>query len=224
MIPRLVGHLIRHSLATSFRRICWAGPMPDWPRDRPVVLYANHHNFFDGYLLWYLLTAGANRLSMTWMEDWDRFPFFAAVGAYPFPADDASRRFATMRKTATRMRRHPASGLYYFPETRLHPPEEAILPFNAASFERFDRLFPEKLWVPIAIHITWWGESLPTAVLQAGTPHALATGDEHERLTALWQGLRTAVPAETSVLLEGRSSPNESWNMRFLRGFFSRYL
>ena len=55
MMRFLVTRLVLRGLASAFRRVCWVGEPPVWPADTPVVLYANHHHFFDGHLLWYAL-------------------------------------------------------------------------------------------------------------------------------------------------------------------------
>ncbi|MEZ4701627.1 MAG: acyltransferase [Rhodothermales bacterium] len=224
MIEYLVSRLIVSGLASAFRRVCWVGDPPDWPADLPVAIYANHHGFYDGHLLWYAVERGLDRSLILWMEEWDRFPLFAPCGAVPFPSDDPARRVATIRRTAARMAQDPRTTLTYFPEGRLHAPEEGLLAFPDGVFARLDRLFPAKLWAPVALHVTWWGDSLPTALLHAGTPHATSSGDERDRLEALWAPLRAARPAHTTLLFEGRRGPNEGRDFRMTRTFFSRYI
>lgn len=223
MIPWLVSRLIVRSLTASFRRICWVGSPPTWPAGVPLVVYANHHSFYDGYALWYAIHRHLGRPFLVWMEEWDRFPLFAATGAMPFPAGDPTRRASTIRRTSGALRRAPGTTLAYFPESRLHAPEEGILPFPHETLRRLDRLLGHPLWAPVALHVTWWGESLPTLLLHAGEAHS-ADGAEYSRLVDLWQGLRSAKPAATTTLLEGRRGPNESRGMAFTRFFFSRYL
>ena len=72
---------MRQALRRAFRRVSWAGPPPTLPPHTPVVLYANHHNFYDGYLAWLVIHHMLQRPTLTWMAEWDRYPFFAAVGA-----------------------------------------------------------------------------------------------------------------------------------------------
>lgn len=220
----LVRRLMRRSLHAAYRRVCWAGSPPDLPAGVPVVAYANHHHFFDGYLMDVVVDAILDRPGITWMEDWDRFPFFAAAGACPFPKDDPRRRAATLRHTVRRFRADPSTVLVYFPEGRLHAPEEGVLSLDTEALARLDRLLPEKLWWPVGIHATWWGEAQPTALLGGGTPHATADGRERDRLDALVRRLRATHPQEARVLLQGRRSPQETWNFAFSRRFFERFL
>lgn len=212
------------ALRDAFARVEWRGPLPDVPAGASVVLYANHHTFFDGYLGWLVLRRVLDHAPLTWMRDWDRFPFFAAVGALPFPETDAAERAATVRRTARRFASGSPHGLVYFPEGTLHAPEEGVAPFDAAFLARLDRLLPRKVWLPLAITVTMQEGARPVCRLAAGTPHPAIRGDEHDRLTALLATLRQAPPPETRRLLDGRPSPAERWSFRFTRRYFRRFL
>ena len=213
-----VAGLMKHSLRTAFRRVCWVGRRPSLPHDRPVVLYANHHNFYDGYLLWLVTARWLERRGLVWMEDADRFPFFKAQGALPFPPDDARRRAAAIRRTIRRFERDARTVLVYFPEGHLHPPEDGLLPFAPEAMQRLDRLLPNTVWWPVAVHATWWGEPRPTALLTGGMPHEQVDGGERAHLEALWQNLRCRVPQTYHTLLTGRSSVT-GWDFSGLKRF-----
>jgi hypothetical protein len=220
LATKVVEGMMLRSLRRNFRRVCWVGDLPDLPADQPVILYTNHHSFYDGYLIWLMAQRLLKRPVLTWMAEFDRFPFFAASGALPFPPDDPKRRAATLRYTARLFQDKPETLFFYFPEGELHRPEEGLLPFDGDALVRLNRLFPTAIWWPFGIHVTWWGDALPTALLGAGTPHAHATGEEHAQLEAVWQTVRGAAPEETRPLLDGQTGPNESWNLSVLRRLF----
>lgn len=222
MMAAGVRRLVIRDLRRTFRRVCWVGPMPEVPPEVPLVLYANHHNFYDGYLMWYLVHEVLRRTPLTWMAEWGQFPFFAAQGAMPFPPEDARQRMATVRHTAAQFRADPNTALFYFPEAELHPPEEGLRPFPTGSFAKLDRIFPPHYWWPVAVHVTWRGEAHPTALLQGGTLRKTSDGREQEHLAALLEGLQTTVPTDLHPLLEGRDSPHEKWDLSFTAPFFSR--
>lgn len=224
MIKQIVSHIMRTSLRGAFRRVCWVGPVPDFPTDRPIVLYANHHNFYDGYLLWLLGTTLLDRKPMTWMAEWDRFPFFGAVGAYPFPPGDNKRRLQTIRRTSRILRDDPATMLFYFPEQILHAPEEGILPISSDAMARLERIFPPVSWWPVALHMTSRGDALPTLIMTGDDWHERIDGEEMSRLQAAFDRLRSESHACDEVLLEGRKGANEAWNMRWMQRWFERYL
>jgi hypothetical protein len=212
---------MRRDLRQTFRRVCWVGDRPTKPPDRPVIAYANHHYFHDGYLAWIVARHILERPALLWMRDWDRVPFFRAVGALPFPADDAARRAATVRYTIRYLTARPTTMLAYFPEGTLHPPEDGLAPISTTMLERLDRLMPEPLWWPLAIHVTWWGEPRPTVLLGAGNPTTGITGEEPQKLAAVLQSVRTASPEDTHTLLEGTSSGSERWSLTWIRSLFT---
>jgi 1-acyl-sn-glycerol-3-phosphate acyltransferase len=224
MIDRIVSRLMLSSLRRAFRRICWVGTAPEFPADRPIVLYANHHNFYDGYLLWLLSTRLLHRKPVTWMAEWDAFPFFGSVGAFPFPPGDNHRRLRTIRRTSRLLREDPHSLLFYFPERELHPPEDGIRPISSAAMARLERIFPPASWWPVALHMTSRGDSLPTLLMAGNAYHECIDGREEERLREQLGWLKASAHPCERVLLEGHSSASESWNMRWMRGWFERYV
>ena len=193
--------------------------------DRPIILYANHHHFFDAHFLWFVLHDRMNRPSTVWMEDWDAYPLFAAVGAQPFPQDKPQRRAATVRRTGRRFRDAPRTAMVYFPEAELHPPASGIHAFEDGATKRLGRLFPDAVWWPIALHVTFWGDKYPTACLSPGTPHTTPDGDERDRLVRLWHTLReTGSKALHHTLVDGHRSPTDVWDLSRTAPFFERYL
>ncbi|WP_251961354.1 acyltransferase [Salinibacter ruber] len=222
-VRRLVAALLRWDLHRAFRRVQWVGPEPAALPDGPVIAYANHHHFYDGHLAWLLFRQHLDRPPTLWMAEWDRFPFFAAVGAQPFPPDDPARRAATVRRTARRFRARPRTVLVYYPAGTLHRPEDGIQAFSADAVARLARLYPTATWWPYAVHVTWRNEATPTALLTGGSPHE-ADGQEHARLRRLWHRLQTPQDRPTTTLLRGHRSMEEWWDFSFASSFFERYL
>jgi len=220
----LVEQLMLYSLRSTFARVQWVTPLPVLPPDRPLILYANHHSFYDGYLLWLIAAHWQNRRPLMWMAEWDRMPIFTMVGAQPFPADDAQRRAATLRRTIRTFRDDPTSALGYFPEGRQHPPEEGIDSFDPAFMQTLDRLMPDKLWWPIGIHLTWDKEAYPVVRLGGGPLHQAADGTEVDRLHAVWSEVQTPDVSPTATLIEGKQGANERWDFHLLRAAFARFL
>lgn len=221
-----VERLIERDLKRTFRRIVWLGPEP-WQKplapDRPLVLYANHHAFHDGYFLWLLACRVMGRPALLWMEDWEQIPLFGPLGTLPFPPDDPRQRLATIRETARRLHHDPRHVFLYFPEGALRPPDAGLGDFTPQRFEKLARLFPASTrWWPVGIHVTWWGEDRPTVLLAGGEPHDAPDGRERERLAQLLDDLRRAQPGAGRILLEGAQSAHERWNLARLAPFLRR--
>lgn len=222
-VPWLVETMLRSDLRSAFRRVCWVGSWPPSLPEGPIIAYANHHHHYDGHLGWLLFQNQLHRSATLWMAEWDRFPFFGAVGAQPFPPDAPKRRAATLRRTARRFRDTPNTVLIYFPEGELRAPDGGLGPFDGTVLQRLARLYPEAQWWPFAMHVTWRGHARPTALLSGGPAHD-ADGHERERLTKLWSSLQQSDPTPRHSLLEGRQGAAERWSFSFAAPFFERYL
>lgn len=230
---RAVEGLILRDLRRTFRRVAWLGP---WPpalpvgpdgQPAPLVLYANHHGFHDGYLLWLLVGHALGRPALVWMEEWDRAPLFGPLGALPFPPDDARARARAVREAARRMTADPRTVLLLFPEGILGPPDAGLAPFRTEPVRLARLLPPGAAWWPVALRATWWGDDRPTALLTADAPHA-PDGREAARLGALLDRLRAARPADLAEgrarrLLDGAPSAHERWDLSRLAPLFRRW-
>jgi 1-acyl-sn-glycerol-3-phosphate acyltransferase len=219
----LVEALLRSDLRGAFRHVYWVGEWPPALPDAPVIAYANHHHHYDGHLGWLLFQERLSRPATLWMAEWDRFPFFGAVGAQPFPPDAPTRRAATLRRTARRFREAPETVLIYYPEGEMRSPDAGIGAFEESALARLARLYPQAHWWPLAVHVTWRGHSRPTAFLTGGSVHDRPER-AHERLSRRWQALRRPDPSPRRLLLEGRRTAAEIWRFSFAAPFFSRYL
>ena len=224
---RVAERIIRGDLRRGLRRVVWAGPaLTDPAPGRPLVLYANHHYFPDSYLLWHLTTQALGRPMLVWMEAWEQAPMFGPVGALPFPADDARQRVRTVRETARRLADDPRAALYLYPEGHLSVPDDGLQPFRA-ELGRLARVLPAVTWWPVGIHVSWWGESRPTAVLAAGDPHVAVDGDERQRLAAALARAQAVRPDDVDagracVVLDGAAGADERWDLSRLAPLFQR--
>jgi hypothetical protein len=151
-----------------------------YDRNRPLVLFANHHYWWDGYLGYWLIRAWGYR-SLAWMEAYRRFPPFGALGALPFPPDDPQARAHTVRRTVQILRTEPAA-LLLFPEGMLHGDTERLLPFQRSLHWLACRV-PQALLLPLAIHIEPSYHQYPRAFLSVGAPFQSAATDETAWLT-----------------------------------------
>jgi len=226
LAARIVEAWMRWDLRRSFQRVEWYGAWPpEIPEQRPLILCVNHHHFYDGHLLWYLVTHTLGRPSMVWMQEWHRFPFFAPVGAMPFPPDDPQARAATIRHTARRFHTTPRAVLLYFPSGALQSPNTGVGPYPVERFARIHRLYPQAVFWPVALHVTWDGAPSPVAQLQGGPCLDLdchAPGSIETHLRHQWHTLRETTTAPTHLLMDGRASPADRWSFAWTLPLFKR--
>jgi hypothetical protein len=143
---------------------------------RPVILFANHHYWWDGYLGYWLIRAWGRRM-VVWMESYRRFPPFGAIGALPFPPDDPMARARTVKRSVQALRTEPATALLLFPEGTLHGDTERLLPFQRSLHWLACRV-PQAMLLPLAIHIEPSYHQYPRAFLSVGAPFQSASTDE----------------------------------------------
>jgi hypothetical protein len=142
----------------------------------PVILFANHHYWWDGYLGYWLIRAWGRRM-VVWMESYRRFPPFGAIGALPFPPDDPMARARTVKRSVQALHTEPATALLLFPEGTLHGDTERLLPFQRSLHWLACRV-PQAMLLPLAIHIEPSYHQYPRAYLSVGAPFQSASTDE----------------------------------------------
>lgn len=160
-----VDWLILRDLRRHFRAVYVRGALPE--TTAPIVLFANHHYWWDGYLGYWLIRSWGRRM-VVWMESYRRFPPFAAVGALPFPPNDPIVRARTIKRTVQILSREPAV-LLLFPEGELYGDTDRLLPFQRSLHWLHCRL-PQAMLLPLAIHIELSYHQYPRAYLSVGEP------------------------------------------------------
>jgi 1-acyl-sn-glycerol-3-phosphate acyltransferase len=171
----VLGALRRH-----FRGIYLLEAQPLDPL-QPAIVFANHHYWWDAYLLHALAREWRPRQARVWMRELTPFPPFAALGALPFPAHSTAVRAATIRKTLRELRTTPTL-LFIFPEGELHP-APGLLPFGRA-LHWLHRQVPHVPLYPAAIRIAQGIHQHPEAQVLLGEPFSCAAAEEQQWLGA----------------------------------------
>jgi hypothetical protein len=165
----------------------------------------------------YLALSRLNLLGIhDWIQEYDAFPLFGAVGGMPFPTDDPARRSETIRRTVRLLRaRH---SLLLFAEGVLHRPP-GLLEFGK-SLDFLARVAPEACVIPVAIRYELALHERPEAFVWFGEP--MAKGEDIARRTRLSVAAALdrlsasmAVGGEgLEVLHSGTKDVNERWDFR----------
>lgn len=208
---RLVGGMIRRAVRKQFKAVRW---IPATVPEAPVIFLANHHGWYDGYLMYHLVSH-LNLRSVDWIQEFDAFPLFAKVGGLPFRENDPTGRAKTIRQTIRLMREEQRS-LILFGEGVLHYPPD-VLPIGK-SLELVARQVPNGQIVPVAICYEFAMHERAEAFLSLGS--VTTVSDAHADLSSQVSKTRELIrtdPSRFEVLVKGTDSINERMDMRRFR-------
>ena len=214
VIGKMVGTMIRRTVKSRLRNLYWSPPTTDLKS--PVIFYANHHGWLDGYLMFEAITKLDIRC-LDWIEEFDSFPLFSKIGGMRFAKGDTIGRANAVRTTIKLMRSEGRS-LILFPEGTLHRPPN-ILPFGR-SIEVVAKKVPEVSLVPVAIYYEHSMHERPEAWLSFGEPHKFISLNNCEQtLRQELESLAVSVGNYDSfqVLAKGTPSVNERMSMKRFR-------
>ncbi|MBC8065035.1 MAG: 1-acyl-sn-glycerol-3-phosphate acyltransferase [Chlorobia bacterium] len=210
--------MIRRSVRKRFHTVYWTPP--EFDIQAPAIFVPNHHGWFDGYLMFHVVT----RLrvpTLDWIQEFDAFPLFAKIGGLPYPLGDPDRRTATVLKTI-RLMENEGWSLLLFAEAELHYPPE-LLEFGKA-LATVARKVPRVQVIPVAIQYEMALHERPEAFIALGQPVALGDNLITRTRTAV-AGLLNETSTrikknrnEFQILAKGIPDVNERWDLRRLNG------
>lgn len=203
--------MIRRSVRRTFRNVYWQPS--SHPIQGPAILFANHHGWHDGYLMYHVVRQ-LQLPSVDWIEEFDTFPLFASVGGLRFTKGDPAARALAIRKTV-RLMREEGRSLVLFPEGTLHRGPD-LLPFGEA-IPFLTRHVPDVKLIPVAIRYEHGIHERPEAWIRIGEPVAAGPSSQlRTELEAVLNRLRAAIDQDEpfSILAHGTASVNERWDMR----------
>jgi 1-acyl-sn-glycerol-3-phosphate acyltransferase len=188
-----VNRLIALALPAVMHRSLRGGLVGVWGAGAPVpeggaILIANHHSWWDGYLLWALARRAGRRLAM--MIDagtLERFPFFRRLGGFA----------PTELRPAARAARAGAF-VVVFPEGALrHAGPPGSFSAGAQALSRWAGV----PLLPVAVRVALRGRQRPEAYLLVGEtlPSGAAVDVQHAALTALLARLDRDLAAAPSA-------------------------
>ncbi len=209
LLTPLAHRYVLWKLSSAFRGLWSSGALPGG--DEPLILYANHTSFWDGFVV-HALAHAAGREGYVVMEEQNlaRYRFLTRLGALSLRRGDRASALETLRHCAKVLER-PRATLLLFPQGRL---ERAGAPLR---FERglhvLARLSGARA-VPVGLRYAFFEHEYPDVLLAPGEPHAVDGIDACERALAAQLERLAAVehPSHLAALLGGRRSVAERWD------------
>lgn len=158
------------------------------PRDRAVVLAANHVSWWDGFLLRELHRQSGTRAPLFTLMREDRLrriPFFRWLGVVGLRPKSAGSVLHALHFLRARRRRYPGCWLAMFPQGRIWPSWRRPLGMQP-GLAAFARVLAPATVLPVGLHLEPLNDHRLAAFVSVGTPLAVEEGaplalDEVER-------------------------------------------
>lgn len=141
----------------------------DLPADRPVLLFCNHTNWWDG-LICYLLTRRMRHKAVYCMmeeKQLKHYRFFTWLGAFSVDLSSPLRSAASLRY-AQRLLQRNETAIWIFPQGRLCRPNEPVEIKPGTDYLAGNA--PHALLVPVAMRYEFFREDRPNVLIEIGKP------------------------------------------------------
>ena len=163
MIDTYVGWKFR----SSFRGLWVRGALEDGVAGR--LVYANHSNWWDGFVLHQLgRAAGWDTYCVMEEKNLARYRFLSRIGAFSIRRGEAASSLETLRYASTLLEK-PRAVVCIFPEGELRP-----FGVRALKLERGVEVLARVggvRCVPLCIRYAFFEHERPDVLLEVGTPH-----------------------------------------------------
>jgi 1-acyl-sn-glycerol-3-phosphate acyltransferase len=207
---RLIDWYIGHKLKSAFRGLWVRGAVPN--PTVPLLVYANHSSFWDGFVLHQLAQVGGwNAFAMMDEENLARYPFHRRMGAFSVRQHDSASALETM-KYARSLLLQPRGVVCIFPQGEIRP-AGTHLGALSRGLEVLARR--SKAWsVPVGLRYCFFEHECPDVMVEFGTPHEPVPLSTFE--ASLAQTVSKVMDARSTegfrCVVSGRRSIQEKWD------------
>jgi chlorobactene lauroyltransferase len=170
----LVFWMCRLSLYRAFHavhfRAAEALPAPPSRLDAPLIFYANHHSWWDGYLA-HLVTRqvyGVKGYLMMDIKQLRRYPFFSWAGCFSVDRENPREALRSVEYVAKELQGGPGRALWIFPQGEIRPQEQRPLNFYpglAHTIKRVGKCYA----YPVATRFEFTREQFPEIFISVGS-------------------------------------------------------
>ncbi|MCY1074210.1 lysophospholipid acyltransferase family protein [Archangium lansingense] len=153
---------------SSFRGLWVRGQLPGGEGAR--LVYANHSNWWDGFVLHQLgMAAGWDTYCVMEEQNLERYRFLARLGAFSIRRGEGASSLETLRY-ARELLRKPRAAVCIFPEGELRP--FGVLPLRLERGVELLGRVGQVECVPLAIRYAFFEHERPDVLVEVGSPHA----------------------------------------------------
>ena len=153
----------------------------------PCILYAPHNNWWDGIVGYNLMRRAFKVKTRMMIEELNRFPLFALIGAFPVNKASAQEAMKALVYIANDLIKDPTLGFWIFPQGIVRPPNYRPIEFQTGLTYVAQKVAKELggvNLVPVAVNYTFLREDRPECLAEVGEPIVVTADncnfDRHE--------------------------------------------
>jgi 1-acyl-sn-glycerol-3-phosphate acyltransferase len=164
---------VRRLMKKSFQAVRLLGEPPDPPRNKPVLIVANHGTWWDGFFIYVLNEQVLHRRLYVMMleQQLKKYRFFRRLGAFGISPGHPRSVRAALTYSANLLR-DPSNCLCVFPQGSLHRIRERPLGFKPGLQHVLAEYGGDVNILPVAIACEFRGERRPEALFLADRAYA----------------------------------------------------
>lgn len=189
--------------------------------DTPVILAANHSNWWDGFIAYYL----TNRLMkcddylMMDIEQMNKYSFFRYIGVFSVDRKNPAEAMRSINYAADIIK-NTNRCLWIFPQGEMTPQDKRPLVFYSGISKIAERAGKVKI-IPAAFRYEFLMEQRPEVFISIGKPVEFTSGNKNftaeleQLMTAQLDELKSDVTNGTGnfeIVFTGKSSRNKSFD------------
>ncbi len=147
------------------------------PADRPVRLFCNHTNWWDGLIVFLLTRQMPHKAVYCMMEEKQLkyYRFFTWLGAFSVDLSSPLRSAASLRY-AQRLLQKADTAIWIFPQGRICRPNEPVEIKPGTDY--LAKTSPSALLVPVAMRYEFFREDRPNVLVEIGQPFPAIENEE----------------------------------------------
>jgi len=139
------------------------------PADRPVLLFCNHTNWWDGLIVYLLSRKMPHKAGYCMMEEkhLKHYRFFTWLGAFSVDLSSPIRSAASLRY-AQRLMQRDQTAIWVFPQGKLCRPSDPIELKPGTDY--LAQNSPHAILVPVALRYEFFRDDRPNVLVEIGQP------------------------------------------------------
>jgi 1-acyl-sn-glycerol-3-phosphate acyltransferase len=169
----------RHLARSAFHTIAGRGleRLRALPEDRPVILFCNHTNWWDGLIIYLLTRQMRHKAVYCMMEEKQlkHYRFFTWLGAFSVDLSSPLRSAASLRY-AQRLLQRNDTALWIFPQGKICKQSELVEAKPGTDY--LAQAAPNAVLVPVALRYDFFREDRPNALIEIGEPFPAVESSE----------------------------------------------